>query len=138
MSTHPRLDVPDWDVVVEGRKGGGKGSGGVTVNEHRVIRTRFHYGADATERTAGHLRERLTVLHDVQVKIRNDSEQIQNFIEKLPMLRGNGNSRLKTRVLLQCQDDRCHLDGFRPSAEDYENATRNLRAPYPYTPVLTP
>ena len=81
----------------------------------RVLRQITVYRHDRPGRQSG---ERLVGLHQVQVRIRGDSEDLQHLIEHLAMLAGDTDVRLEFRMLLQFQHQGTELDGLRPGTED--------------------
>ena len=70
--------------------------------------------------------QRLALLQDVEVMVRNDAEQFVDLVQHLAVLARDRHDAAEVRRLLQGADDRCHLDGFRPGSEDRHDAVHGL------------
>jgi hypothetical protein len=115
------LDVSDRDPLVVGGQGAGQCGGGVAVHQHEVGLFHRQHRAQTLQHVRGEIREILPGLHQVQVVIRPDVEQLQDLVQHLPVLRGHADAGIHTLGALQGLDHRGHLDGLRARAED--NAT---------------
>ena len=87
--------------------------------------TSLHAGQDPARQTV----QVLPCLHQAQVVIRLDGEDVQHLVEHLPMLPGDAHARHEVRPFLQRTNYRRHLDGFRTRAEDGKNADAHRRHP---------
>ena len=75
--------------------------------------------AHAQQHTGGHVIQVLPLLHDVQVIIRLDVENLEHLIEHFAVLSGNAHKGTEVfRVCLECLDQRGHFDGFRTCPEN--------------------
>ena len=136
-----RFDVSERDVAIKAGHGCGKNGRGVALRDDPI---RPKLGEDlvkARQKPRGETRKGLIRLHDVEVDVGTDVEQLKNLIEHLPVLArcANGRSHL-VRALLKFEDDRGHFDCLRPGAHDAEHffqATTPFRAPYAASPFAT-
>ena len=62
--------------------------------------------------------QRLKILHDVEIIVRNYIEGRQNLVEHLTMLRRNADNSLDSLACLELIDERTHLDCFGSCTED--------------------
>ena len=65
-----------------------------------------------------YVRQSLAWLHDIEVGVRHDPEDLKHLIEHLPMLRGYHDLGLEPWVRVKRMYEWRHLDGFRPRAEN--------------------
>lgn len=91
------------------------------MNEDDVRLRLFKHLVQTVQALFGDGRERLARLHDVQVVIRLDAEDIEHLIEHFTVLCGNADDGLGVLVLFQCVYERRHLDGLRAGAENGHN-----------------
>ena len=70
------------------------------------------------EDTCSYIGEVLTLLHDVEVVVRGDIEDLEYLIEHFAMLAGDAHDGLELiGTLLELLDQRAHLDGLRTGSE---------------------
>ena len=93
--------MADRHLVIERRKRTGKGGRGITVDEHDVRLCLFEHLIQTVQTLLGDGRQRLTRLHDVQVIIRLNIENIEHLIEHLTVLRGNTHNGFGVFILLE-------------------------------------
>lgn len=118
VGTQTGLYMADRHLVVECRKRTGKGGRGITVDEHDVRLCLFEHLIQTVQALLGDGRQRLTRLHDVQVIIRLNIENIEHLIEHLTVLRGNTHNGFSVFILLERVHQRRHLNGLRAGAEN--------------------
>ena len=113
-----RLDMADRDLLIKGRQRPGKRRGRVAVHQNEV-RLRLLQGllhAEQGARCDG--RQRLLLLHDIQVILRRQTEDLHNGVQHLAVLARKAADTLKFRPLRQRLHQRGHFDRLRPRAED--------------------
>ncbi|MNC26198.1 hypothetical protein D3C75_743200 [compost metagenome] len=107
------------DLLQKRRVGGQEGGGGIAVHQDQV---RLGFRQDRLQLLNNphrQPRERLALLHNVQVVIRLDLKLVQHHVQHLPVLGRHTDHRIYFGImLLQFQYQRNHLDGFRPGSED--------------------
>ena len=111
------LNMADRNFVVERCECAGKGGRGIAVDENNVRLRLFEHLIQTVQALLGNGRQRLTRLHDIQVIIRPDAENIKNLIEHFAMLCGNAHDGLSVFVLLKRMHERSHFDSFRARTE---------------------
>ncbi len=77
----------------------------------------FQNAAQALQDGDGDVGQVLAGLHDFEIVVGHQAEQLQHLIQHLAMLAGHADLDIETRVLLQGADDGGHLDGFGSGAE---------------------
>ena len=112
------LHMAHRDLAVEGRQGPGEGGGGVPVNQHQVGPGLLQHPLHAQQALGGDGGQGLPGLHDVEIVIGRQAENLQHRIQHFPVLGGDAADGLDVRPLLQLQHQGGHLDGLRPGAED--------------------
>ena len=73
---------------------------------------------DASQDTTRDGVHRGAVVHQVEIDVGHDARDFQDLVEHLAVLAGDGYDTVKELRLVQCGNDRGHLDGLGPSAED--------------------
>ena len=119
------LDVGHRNFTVESRQRSGERGGGIALDHDQVgpfgFEHRFERGQDA-RRESG---ERLARLHQVEVVIRRDGEGFEGVVEHLAVLRRDADlDRELRRPQAQVAHQWTKLNGFRPGAEDGQDALR--------------
>ena len=113
-----RLDMADRDLLIKGRQRPGKRRGRIAVHQDKVrlclLQGLLH--AEQGARCDG--RQRLLLLHDVQVILRRQAEDLHNGVQHLAVLARKTADALKFRPLRQRLHQRGHFDRLRPRAED--------------------
>ena len=66
----------------------------------------------------GDIEQRLSVLHNVQIVVRLNTENLQHLIQHPAVLGRNADNGPEGGTLSQFQDQGAHFDGFRPGAEN--------------------
>ena len=102
------------------------------MDEHDVRLCLFEHLIQTVQALLGDGRQRLTRLHDVQVIIRLNIENIKHLIEHLTVLRGNTYNGFGVFILLERVHQRRHLNGLRAGAENrhYLDFIHRLYPPY--------
>ena len=67
----------------------------------------------------------LAGLHDVQVIVRLQPEDVQHRVQHLPVLGGDAAQGVQAGAAGQLQGQGGHLDGLRPGAENCHNSDRS-------------
>ncbi|MNZ72620.1 hypothetical protein D3C78_910010 [compost metagenome] len=114
------LNMGYRDLLIVGRQRCAEGGGGVSVNQNNVRLERGENRFHALQDSGGYIGQILARLHDVQIEVRLNPEQVEHLIEHFAMLAGNTHLGVETIVCSQGKSERCHLDGFGTSAEDAE------------------
>ena len=88
------------------------------MNEHVVGLLLLQHIFQPAEHAGGDVVEGLPALHDIQVVVHRQMEEIDHLIEHLAVLRGEADLRINARPLQKLFHDGRHLDGFRPCPEN--------------------
>lgn len=118
------LHVADGDLQVEAGERRRKARGGVAVDEHNVGPLGLEHGLQHQQHVARHVEQRLSRLYDGQVVVGGHIEHAQHLVEHLAVLAGYSHHSVKlVRAPLKLVDQRTHLDGLRPRAENEHHFT---------------
>ena len=117
--------VAHRNAAVKRRQRAGRGRAGVAVHQHVVglfllqhaIGTCHHAGEQAVERLVG--------LHDGEIVLRLQAEQIHHLVQHLPVLAGDAHHALDAPRLRQGRDQWRHLDGLGTGPEKRKNLHAN-------------
>jgi len=112
VGAQARFDMPDPDFGVVGGKAGAQRGGGVAVNQHDVGCPGAEYVAHAEQHVARDVAQVLPRLHQVQIEIGLDAEDVEHLVEHLPVLGGDADFCINARIRREDLHDRRHLDGF--------------------------
>ncbi|MNY51998.1 hypothetical protein D3C86_1876360 [compost metagenome] len=74
------------------------------------------------EHPAREVRQGLARLHEIQVGVRDDAEEVQDLVEHLAVLGGDADLEVQVVGLGDRKNHRRHLDGLGAGAEDAENS----------------
>jgi hypothetical protein len=120
---------------IERGQGAAKSGGGVALHQDDVGPFGGEHALERRQNARRRLRQRLSRLHQVEIVVGRDAEDLQYLIEHLAMLRGDAAFHLEFgRTGAQMEQHRAELDGFRPRAEDqkylghhcYSNSRREV------------
>ena len=106
------------NALVEGRQGGGKGGGGVPLNQHQVRGVTEKILLKTRQGRAGDVSQTLPWRHERQVLIRGQAEQAHHRLDQMLVLSSLDHTGGKVAGRPQRQDDGRQLDGFRAGSED--------------------
>ena len=110
--------MADRDLLIKGRQRPGERRGRIAVHQDKVrlclLQGLLH--AEQGARCDG--RQRLLLLHDIQVILRRQAEDLHNGVQHLAVLARKTADALKFRPLRQRLHQRGHFDRLRPRAED--------------------
>ena len=112
------LHMAHGDLVVKGRQRPGKGGGGVAVDQNHVRPALLHHLLHAQERLGGDGGQGLPLLHDIEVEIAAEVEDLHDGIEHLPVLARQAADALQIGAPGQRLDQRRHFDGLGTGAEN--------------------
>jgi hypothetical protein len=88
--------------------------------------------AHARQDAGGDVGEVLAGTHEVEIDLGGDAEDRQHLIEHLPVLGGDADADGEVvRRLAELGDERSHLDGFGPGAEDEQQFERTAHSSSP-------
>ena len=118
------LHMAHRDLVVEGGQGPGKGGGGVPVDQHQVGPGLVQHAVHAQQALGGDGGQGLPRLHDVQVVVGLEMENLQHRVQHLPVLGGDAAQGPDVLPPGELQSQGGHFDGLRPGAEDGHNRNR--------------
>lgn len=118
IGSQPGLHMADRDLQVEAGQRGSEGGRRVAVNENNVGAFRLQNCPNAAQDILCNIKKVLSVLHDIQVIIRDDPKGVQHLIQHLPVLGGDTDLDAQTGTLSQFQHERTHFNGLRSGAED--------------------
>ena len=127
------LHVAHGDLVIESGQSSGKGGGGVTVDQDQVRLRRLQHLLHAQQGAAGDGGQGLAGLHDVQVIVGLQPENVHDGVQHLPVLTGETAEALKLRAACQVFHQGGHLDGLGPGAEYRQNLDLiHCQSPVPF------
>ena len=106
------------NLHIETCQSGHEGGRSVTVNQYNIWLFRFQHSLDALQNIDRHIEQRLLVLHNRKVIVRNYMKCLQHLIQHLTMLAGHANDRLQFLTLFELIDQRTHLDCFRAGSKN--------------------
>ncbi|MNG93490.1 hypothetical protein D3C79_524590 [compost metagenome] len=106
------FDVGNRDLLVVGREAGRQGRRRIAVDQDHIRLELCQDRLEPLQDCRGDIGQVLTWLHDVQVIVRRDLEQLQHLVEHLAVLAGHAYARLEAIVLSQVEGQRCHFDGL--------------------------
>ena len=115
------LHMTHLDLMVESGQSTGKGGGGVAMDQHQVGLGLLQHPLHAQQALGGDGGQGLPGLHNVQVILRLESENVQHRVQHLAVLRGNTADRGDVGPALKLLHQGGHLDGLRPGAENGHN-----------------
>src|SRR5665648_443946 len=75
-----RFNVSYWDLCIKGGQCSYKRGCCVSMYQYKVREFTLKNLSESAKRPCGDIRQRLPLLHEVQIKIRNYFEQVQNLI----------------------------------------------------------
>ena len=117
-----RLEVDDRDLPVEGGEAADEGGGRVALHDDRVGALGLEERRQSIERACRHRGERLARRAEIEIVVRDDSEQVEHLREHLAVLPGHDDDRLEVRRPLELRDHGGDLDRLRTGAEDHHHA----------------
>ena len=120
-AAQPGLHVSDGNFAQAGRQRRGEGAGSISLDkDERRLELLEHLlaggddpGCQGSQRLAGH--------HQVQIKIRPQPEELQEWVEQFPVLSGHAQPGVEGRVRLEGADHRGHFDGLRTGTQREQN-----------------
>lgn len=110
VSAESSLHMSYWDLEVEAGKCGNEGRGGIPMHKYYIWLDFLQHSLDAVKDVCSDVEQRLTVLHDVQVIVRDDTKRLQHLVEHLPVLRRDAYDNIKTFSLLHLVHQRADLN----------------------------
>ena len=111
--------MADRDALVERRERGGGDGRRVTLHEQKIRLLLEETLSQRLQRARREDAKILAVLHEAQVDMRRDAEDVERLLEHLAMLGRGDHQWFEMRMRSHRRNDRRHLDGFGSSA-DYE------------------
>ena len=121
VGAQTRFDVTDGDLQIEAGKRSYKGRARISVDQNNIGLDLFKDSFDTAEDVRRDVKQRLLVLHNIQIVVRHDAEGRQDLVEHLTMLCRDADDRLQTFSFFQLVDQRAHFDCFRTCAENQHN-----------------
>ena len=112
------FDMPDLYFCIKGGKRGGKRGRGIAMYQDQIGACLREDAGKPTQSFGGDGRERLPLLHDIQVKIGLHMKNIKHRIKHFAVLCRHAAQAFDLRALSELKYERRHLDGFRPRAEN--------------------
>src|SRR6185312_13393844 len=94
----------------------------IALYDNLVWQFFINNGAKSEQHTCDQCIKRLPGLHNIQIKIWNDTADVEDLIEQVAVLSGHTDPNVGFSVFAQFVDHWEQLDGFRTSAEYDENA----------------
>ncbi len=100
----------------------------VAMHEHHIRMCGIKHATHSREHPRCNVVQILTGLHDVEVVVGFDTEQVENLIKHLPMLSCHGHHSFKIlRPACKTTHKRCHLYGFGACSENQHYFYRSGR-----------
>lgn len=121
VGTKTSFDVTNQDLQVEASKCGYKRRRGIAMHQNHIRILGFKHFPNTVEDVRSNVKQSLTVLHDVEIIVRDYIENSQNLVEHLTMLRRNANNSLDTLACLELIYEWAHFYCFWPCAKDKHN-----------------
>ena len=128
------FDMADRHAIVEAGDCRGKGAGRVALDEDPVRRLVGDDAVDGVDRARGEGVEVLAWHHQIEVFVGREAETGERRPDHVAMLARDEKLGFKSRFFAQCQNERRHLDRFRPGADDDEKLHSQPDRPYLPTP----
>ena len=111
--------VSNGDLLIECGEGGGCAGCCVAVDEHNVGLRFTQHVAHACKHAGSDIIEILSLLHDVEVEVGADVEDVKHLVEHLAVLTGDADNGLECiGMFLELLDKRRHLNGLRTGPEN--------------------
>ena len=92
--------------------------GGVAVDQHAVGLGLVEQAGQAGQDGGGDVGQGLAGLHDGEVVVGHDPEQVQHLIQHGAVLAGDADEVFNAGSAVERADDRGHLDRFGPGTDD--------------------
>ena len=121
MGAESCFDVSEGDIAVEAGECGSEDGGGVALREDDIGFFVGECGVELDEESGGEFRERLVGLHDVQVNVGVDIEEMEHLVDEAAVLGGEEDAGAGGGVSLEGLDDGGHFDEFRAGADAAED-----------------
>ena len=119
MCTQARLHMPHRDLLIEGGQRSRCRGRCVAMHHYNVRLTHLEHIPHTRQHTRRDVRQVLSLLHDIEVKIRFHIKDVQHLVQHFAVLSCNTHDRLKiTRTLLELLHQRAHLNSLWPCPED--------------------
>ena len=109
--------MPYRDLKIIAGQSRHKRGGSIPMYQHHIRAHRLQHLPDPVHDIHRHIEQRLPVLHDRQVVVRNHGKSLQHLVQHLTVLTGHAHYRLYLFSCLQFIDQRTHLDRLRPGPE---------------------
>ena len=127
----PGLDVNKRHMAIKGGQRRRHHRRGVALGRHAIGPVVGQGGVQPGEAAGGHVGQRLVWRHQAQVAIDFDAEVLGHLVEHLAVLAGGADDRLDPLALsVALVDQRGHLHGLGPGAEDQQHAQFAHRLPH--------
>lgn len=118
LGSQTGFDVAKRNAAVERPEPGHKRGRRVALSEHHGRLQAVEKAVQALHRAAGHLRQGLALLHDVQVFVRREAERREGTQKDFPVLTGGNQKRLHGVVLAELLHNGGNFNRFRPRADN--------------------
>ena len=112
------LHMAHGDLVIESGQGPGEGGGGVPVDQDQVGLGLLQHALHAQQAFGGDGGQGLPGLHDIQVIVGLELENIQHRVQHLPVLGSDAAQGLDARAALELQGQGGHFNGLGTGAEN--------------------
>ncbi len=122
MCAQPGFHVPNPDPPVIGCQGRRHHRGCIALHQHPIGGKFSQHRIQAGKNRRRQLRQCLVRLHQIQVKIRQDLEQVQHLVEHLAMLSRYTYTGFDPGCFGQAAHHRRHFHRFRPGAKNRQDA----------------
>src|SRR5438477_5295511 len=116
-STKARLDMADGNPPEECGQACRHRGGRVALDDHDVRAQTTGELCDAAQNRGCDLFRTLIGAHQIEIVIRNETEEIERLIEHLPVLSGHANGNIYARARAELGHDRREFDRFRSGSE---------------------
>ena len=115
------LHVSYGDLQIEACQRGGKGSGGVAVNQTDVGLLTLKHGLDLLQYGAGYIKQGLFVFHDAQVIVGHYRKCRQHLIQHTSVLTCDADHGLQVFAAFKLVYQRAHFYRFGSRAKNHHN-----------------
>ena len=128
IGSKSRLHMTDRNLLIECGEPRGKGRCGISVHQYDIRLFYPENFAHSHKNCCCYIGQILSLLHNIQVVIRNDAEDIKHLLQHFPVLAGDTDDRLQLPTFPKLQDKRTHLNRFR-SCSEYHHYLSHSESP---------
>src|SRR5205085_1520588 len=111
-SAQTRLDMTDGDPAIKRAERAAKSGSCVSLDQNHIGLFLDKNGLESGQDSGCRLRQGLTWLHQIQIVIRLNPEDIEHLVQQIPMLSRSAGADGEFRTLPKMENNRGELYGF--------------------------